>query len=272
MHTSNETLRRIERLHVRAWPASETERIDGWLWRWSGGGSQRANSVSTIDFTGTGDFTGTDASSALDRIEARYRAKGSPARLHTFGPLAFGQAGELSQPPGLPEQLTARGYQAGETTVTMVSVVPSPVIPSPFVPSHGAPPENITVTVDPTPEWFGIYLDAITESRREVNRRILARIPDPRAFFTVWRDGRAISTALGVVDGGHAVAECVATREDARGQRGADSAMRALTAWAVSLGAHTIGLQVVEGNRPAMALYRRLGFAQACMNRFWVKP
>jgi RimJ/RimL family protein N-acetyltransferase len=48
--------------------------------------------------------------------------------------------------------------------------------------------------------------------------------------------------------------------------------MRALVAWAVSLGAHTIGLQVVEGNQPALALYRRLEFATACTNRFWVKP
>ena len=127
------------------------------------------------------------------------------------------------------------------------------------------------VTADPTPEWLGVYLDAISESRREVNRRILARIPDPRAFFSVWRHGRVISTALGVVNDGHAVAECVATREDARGQRGADAAMRSLIAWAVSLGAHTIGLQVVEGNQPAMTLYRRLGFAVACTNRFWVK-
>jgi len=47
--------------------------------------------------------------------------------------------------------------------------------------------------------------------------------------------------------------------------------MRSLIAWAVSLGAHTIGLQVVEGNGPAMTLYRRLGFAVACTNRFWVK-
>ena len=27
MHTSNETLRGLERLHVRAWPASETARL-----------------------------------------------------------------------------------------------------------------------------------------------------------------------------------------------------------------------------------------------------
>src|ERR1700722_12750944 len=77
MRTVPETLRRLERLHVRAWPAAETERIDGWLWRWSGGGSQRANSVSTIDFIGN------DLGSALDRVEARYRAKLSPVQFHT---------------------------------------------------------------------------------------------------------------------------------------------------------------------------------------------
>jgi RimJ/RimL family protein N-acetyltransferase len=48
--------------------------------------------------------------------------------------------------------------------------------------------------------------------------------------------------------------------------------MRALLYWAVSLGAHTIGLQVVELNQPAIALYRRLGFQEVCANRFWKKP
>jgi GNAT superfamily N-acetyltransferase len=251
MHIANETLRRLERLHVRAWPASETERIDGWLWRWSGGGSQRANSVSTIDFIGN------DVEAALDRVEARYRAKLSPVQLHTY---------DFSQPTALPALLTARGYRAGETTVTMLATAAPPAIPP------AIPPEDVTVTPDVTSEWLDVYLEAITENRRTVNRQILGRIPDPRAFFSVRRGGRAISTALGVIDGGHAVAECVATREDARGQRGAETAMRALMAWAASLGAHTIGLQVVPGNRPAMALYRRLGFEVACTNRFWISP
>lgn len=245
MHTSNETLRRLERLHVRAWPASETERIDGWLWRWSGGGSQRANSVSTIDFTGN------DPATALDRAEARYRAKRVPSQLHTF---------ELSQPPDLPALLTARGYDAGETTLTMLATAP----PAP-------PPSGVTVANDPKSEWLAVYLQAVTENRRAVNQQILRRIPDPRAFFAVRRGGRVISTALGVVDGGLAVAECVATTAAARGQRGADIAMRALMAWAASLGAHTVGLQVVVDNLPAIALYRRLGFAPVGENRFWAK-
>jgi N-acetylglutamate synthase len=248
MHTSNETLRRLERLHVRAWPASETARIDGWLWRWSGGGSQRANSVSTIDFSGN------DMAAALDRVEERYRAKGSPSQVHTF---------DLSRPAGLPELLIARGYGAGETTLTMLATAGPATI--------AAPAFDADVSDEPAPEWLDVYLEAISKSRRTVNRSILRRIPDQRAFFTVRRGGRVISCALGVVDGGQAVAECVATRQDSRGQRGADSAMRALMTWAASLGAHTVGLQVVEVNQPAIALYRRLGFHPVCVNRFWVK-
>ena len=243
--TDRETLRRLERLHVLAWPALETARIDGWLWRSSGGGSQRANSVSTIDFTGD------DPAAALDRVEARYRAKAAPARLHTY---------DLSEPAGLVDVLTARGYGAGETTLTMLAVVPP-----------AAPPPEVAVSVDPSPEWLEVYLEAITANRRAINQQILRRIPDPRAFFSVRRGGRVISTALGVVHDGHAVAECVATRADARGQRGADAALRALMAWAVSLGAHTIALQVVEGNEPALRLYHRLGFAVVATNRFWVR-
>jgi ribosomal protein S18 acetylase RimI-like enzyme len=242
----DETLRRLERLHVRAWPAAETMRVDGWLWRYSGGGSQRANSVSTVDGTGG------DAVAAIERVEALYRDRGVPARFHTYA---------LTQPADLAALLQARGYRPTEATTTMIRTARPGL----------APPDDVEIAADPGAEWLDVYLGAITESRRAVNREILRRVPDRRAFFSVRRGGRVITSALGVVDGGFAVAECVATREDARGQRGADAAMRGLMAWAGSLGAHVVGLQVVSTNAPALALYRRLGFVAACENRFWMR-
>ncbi len=245
MSIDPETARCLERLHVRAWPALETERIEGWLWRSSGGGSQRANSVSTVDFTGN------DMETALDRVEACYRARRAPVLLHTF---------DLTRPAGLPAMLIKRGYGAGETTLTMIATA-----------QPAAPPPEVEIAADPGPEWLEVYLDAISESRRAVNQSILRRVPHPRAFVLVRRGGRVISTALGVAHGAHAVAECVATRAEARGQRGADTAMRALMAWAVSLGAHAVGLQVGEDNASALHLYHRLGFTMAGTNRFWMK-
>jgi hypothetical protein len=77
---------RMERCHVKAWPAFETRDIQGWHWRYSGGGSQRANSVSTVDFTGD------DPETAIAEVERLYRDKATVARFQTFG---------LTQPTGL---------------------------------------------------------------------------------------------------------------------------------------------------------------------------
>src|SRR6202000_1774300 len=90
--------------HVLAWPALRAHQIDGWLWRSSGGGSQRANSVSTIDFTGN------DPEAAIDTVENHYRALGAPARFHTY---------DETEPRDLPDRLRQRGYRETEATITM---------------------------------------------------------------------------------------------------------------------------------------------------------
>jgi ribosomal protein S18 acetylase RimI-like enzyme len=244
MTVTVDDLRGIERAHVKAWPALETAIIEGWLWRYSGGGSQRANSVSTLDFTGY------DAAAALDEVEARYRAKGSPARLHTF---------DLSAPRNIAELLATRGYGQGDATQTMMK----PVAPA----RH---PPDVDIAQRATTEWHEIYLAAVTENRRVINARIIETIPRPCAFFTCRRDN-AISTALSVVDGRFAVIECVATRSDFRRAGGARAVLAALECWAREQGAAMLGLQVDAANAPAVSLYRSLGFTAVATNRFWVR-
>jgi ribosomal protein S18 acetylase RimI-like enzyme len=244
MEVTTDDLRGIEQAHVKAWPAFETANIDGWLWRYSGGGSQRANSVSTLHFTGS------DPDAALDAVEARYRAKGAPARLHTF---------DLSLPANLPALLNARGYGQGDATLTMAKPV-----------SPGKSPADVAIEERATPPWYEIYLGAITENRRAVNAKILDTIPRPRAFFTCRRD-TVISTALGVTDGKLAVIECVATRSDFRRGGGARAVLAALECWAGEQGARLLGLQVDATNEPALTLYRSLGFVAVATNRFWMR-
>jgi len=245
MLLSPANLRAIERLHVRAWPALETAEIDGWLWRRSGGGSNRANSVSTVRFTGD------DPEVALDAIEARYRARNAAARVSVY---------DLSEPAGLTERLKARGYTNNETTVTMVKSA-----------ARREMPANVDVSDRPGDDWREVYLGAITENRRVINAEILKSIPQPCAFFTCRRDGRVISTGLCVADGGFAAIECMATRAEARRQGGAQSVLAGIEVWAGSQGVRTLALQAVAANAPAIALYRGLDFAQVATNRFWVK-
>jgi GNAT superfamily N-acetyltransferase len=245
MQPSTDDVRAIELLHVRAWPALETAVIGGWLWRYSGGGSQRANSVSTVQFAGD------DPAAALDEVEARYRARGAPIRVQTY---------DLTAPDGLTDLLRARGYGESETTITLTKPVTTRDVPA-----------GVEIAEAGDAAWRDIYLAAITESRRATNARILDRVPQPCAWFSCRRGGRAISTGLCIADGDFAVVECMATRADARRQGGAQAVLAGIEAWAAARGVRALALQVVAANPPAFALYRGAGFAPVATNRFWVK-
>ncbi len=239
--TGNDRMR-MERAHVLAWPALRTATVDGWLWRSSGGGSQRANSVSTIDFTGD------DVERAIADVEARYDALGAAVRFQTY---------DETMPSDLPSILRRRGYRETEQTVTMIRRNDPVTAPS-GVERHDRP----------WPDWERVYFSTTTENRRAVNARILAGVPAPRMFLGY----RGVATALCVVGFGCAVVECVATRQDARRQGAARAVMTGLLAWAAEQDADLVGLQVVASNSAAVRLYEALGFVAAATNRFWMRP
>ncbi|HVY15894.1 MAG TPA: GNAT family N-acetyltransferase [Rhodopila sp.] len=239
----------MERAHVRAWPALRTAVIEGWLWRASGGGSQRANSVSTIDFIGN------DPEAAIDAVEARYRAEGMVPRFQLF---------DESEPRDLSERLRRRGYRQTEATVTLFKrPITAPIV---------APVGDIEARDHPWDAWRSVYLGEITESRRAINTLILDGIQPPARFFGARLDGRLAATALCVIEGGCAVVECVATASSARRRGAGRMVMQALENWAAEQRADWLGLQVVATNAPALGLYEGLGFQPGAHNTFWMPP
>ncbi|HRD78796.1 MAG TPA: hypothetical protein PK264_23140, partial [Hyphomicrobiaceae bacterium] len=177
------TLLAMERLAISSWPARETRDVSGWLWRSSSGGSIRANSVSTLAYTGR------DIDAAIAECERLYRDRGEPVRFNIS---------EICAPVDLDARLTARGYGLSDPCTTLSKPIASP----------SQPPGDVEVTAAPTSEWLEVYLAAISASRRPVAQSIVERVPGPRAFFACRRSGRVIATGLSVADGPLAVVMC----------------------------------------------------------------
>lgn len=236
--SERERLLAIEHAAVRAWPAGETRDVDGWLWRYSGGGSQRANSVSTLHYRGT------DVERTIDEIERLYEARGAPVRFQVGFP--------LSEPEDLDARLAARGYVIHDPVTTLVKPV-QPV----------AIPDDVALGTSPSEGWMGVYLSNISPDRRPFASAILARVPAPCVFAEVRRKGETLATALGVLHESAVIAECVGAAASARRRGAASAAMSALEAWGSAQGARTIGLQAVTTNMPAQGLYAALGYTAA---------
>lgn len=236
--SERERLLAIEGAAVRAWPAGETRQVDGWLWRYSGGGSQRANSVSALRYRGA------DVERTIDEIERLYRTHHAPVRFQVGFP--------LSEPEDLDERLAARGYVVHDPVTTLIKPV-EPV----------ALPDDVQLGASPSDGWMRVYLSNITPDRQPFASAILARVPAPCVFAEVMRGGETLATALGVLHEGAVIAECVGTSASARRQGAASTVMSALEAWGSAQGARTIGLQAVTTNMPAQGLYAALGYTAA---------
>jgi GNAT superfamily N-acetyltransferase len=237
----------IEQAAVRAWPAAETAVMDGWLWRYSGGVSGRANSVSPLAYDGA------DIEASIDAVEARYRARAMPAR--------FQVGARFSAPHDLDARLAARGYTTYDEVTTLAKPVGATAMPS-----------DVRTLDTPDAGWMEVYLSNITPDRRPPAPAILDRVPRERKFLACVRDGVTLATALGVRTGRIVIAECIGTRADLRRSGAASAVMRGLEAWAREENATTLALQVVAANAPAQALYRGLGYTDRNRYHYRIKP
>jgi ribosomal protein S18 acetylase RimI-like enzyme len=228
----------IERAAVRGWPALETEVVDGWQLRASSGGSTRANTVSALDYTGE------DLEATVARVEAFYRARSLPPRVNLT---------PVSKPDGLDSWLGERGWSRHGDHITMAKAVAPRAIP-PI--STG----RLIAADAPDAAWFAVYLEGLSQDRRAVAPALVARVPSPRVFFSLVRDGTTIASGLTVVDGPLASVQCMATLPAARRTGAAALVLDAIERHAAAAGVRRLYLQADAENRAALGLYTSVGF------------
>jgi len=254
----------LEEAAARAWPPRETLERDGWTLRFSGGGSQRANSVQSLYWTGT------DVDAAITATEAVYRAQGLPP---------IYQIVDISQPADLDTRLEQRGYTALDRTLLMTKQLSSPALAR-EVPQRGGggilatSPSLVAgqaVARHPaaTQDWLAIYLSVVTPDRRATAPGIIAALPEPKTFFIARIDGAPAAVGLAVAEAPYCGIECMATLTALRGKGGARMVIEDLEAWAAGQGVTTLWLQVLEANAPARRLYDGLGFTAA--GAYWYR-
>lgn len=244
---SRQQLAEIEAAAVRSWPALETADLDGWLWRYASGGSQRANSVATLSFAGT------SVERAICEAEVRYRAKGAVCRFTIAG---------VTAPGDLDQRLAALGYERGQDHLTMLREVRA----------TATIPASVELIQDATPEWIEVYLCGLNDDRKVVAPSILAGLPARRTFFAYRRQGRIVSSGLSIVDGQLASVQCMATLPEARRQGGALAILSAIEARALHDGCTHLYLQAEVANAAALALYAGFGFRVAGRYHLRTKP
>jgi peroxiredoxin/GNAT superfamily N-acetyltransferase len=244
---SRKDLRLVEAAGQSAWPEFTSKNVHGWVWRNSGGGFGRSNSVFTLNFSGP------DALEAVSEVEQLYREEGRRARI---------RVSDVSEPKGLRGVLFGRGYAVESAGLVMVK--PARMC---FTDHAGVEWSHF-----PTPYWQKVYQGVIDEPRRRTIGRLLAEVPRPHIFTCYRLHGLTLSIGLAVLVDGIATLECIATHAEARRRGGASKVLAGLEHWAFENGAHTLHLQVAEHNGPGAALYGRYGFERLGRFEYLVAP
>lgn len=244
--------RELEEAVVDAWPAAETEDLDGWLLRASGGITHRGNSVATLEAKGP-----LSLDERIARAEAFYRARGLPPMF---------QVGPCAAPKGLDDALAARGYRL-ETPAFAAVAEPRVVL------ENIARTFETSVAVRPNDAWFDIVGRASRFAGQEALLRGFVTRLGTRCRFITARDARGV-----------AIAACLAiTCEERLGvyamqilpenqRKGAGHALlRAAAESAAAEDMQELYLLVEEHNVAARALYKKAGFADVYRYHYRVR-
>ena len=228
----------MEEITCNAWPCLGQVFYDGWLLRFAGGYTRRANSVNPLY-------------ASRRPLDEKIRFCET-----TYGDRALPTVFKLtaaSQPAGLDAALAARGYAAQARTAVQTRALDG---------SPSAQPAGALAWSELSREWLEAYatLNQVPSSAVPTLRAILASIVPERCFVALTEAERIVAVGLAVRQQEHVGLFDLVTAAGRRRQGLGTRLVQTLLAWGQARGAKRAYLQVMLDNTPALTLYDKLGF------------
>jgi N-acetylglutamate synthase len=242
-------IRRLEEISLNAWPAFQTQLVDGWVIRFADGFSRRSNSVLPL-YPPQG--------SVLENIrtcESLYRERGLRS-IFKLTPAA--------EPKELDLILSAEGYRPEAETAVQTLALRDATGPA------GA---GADLRDDLSEEWIAALcaLNAYDPRQHETVRALTRLIQPPRTFASIRSGGRIIACGLGVIRRGHLAVFDIVVDKEFRRRGYARQIMHSLLEWGGRQSAAMAFLQVMTNNPAALDMYARLGFREQYRYIYWAK-
>lgn len=241
----------MERATLDAVPPTQRVELDGWLIAIDDGVVSRARSATPLSHVPA-------LARGLDAVMARYAAASQPACFRLPETSGLAEVQTLLHSRGLVDASPTRVQVAESAQVATLS--PARAL------ADGA---TLHIAAEPDDAWCAVFLgDGVAADEAASRTAILRRARHAR-YASVTVDGQTVATGMGSFSEGWASVHGMRTWPAHRGRGFASVIVRALALEALQRGLPQMFLQVEQANTGAQALYRRLGFADLWVYRYW---
>ena len=242
--------RALEELALTTWPALQQWLYDGWVVRFAGGHTRRANSVTPLYSSRQ------EPAAKIAQCERWYAAAKLPAVF---------RLNEHTTPAALDCLLDARGYQRLDPSLTLHRRLDTWAMPGDL---------SGSLRSELLADWLPLYcqLSGKALDQQQAHLALLQLTPAPRIFAALWDGDQAVACAVGVLSAQALSVVDVVTDPQLRQRGYGTSLLNQLFGWAQRAGASDAALQVQGDNIAARSLYARLGFGEVYTYWYRVCP
>ena len=239
----HDTTRRLEELTLNTSPAIHQALYDGWLLRASGTDTRRANSATPMQASTL------PLDEKIAFTETWYHTHGQPAMFRLTESLA---------PPELDHLLALRGYSREVETCVMTRDLSAGIPPGEYVVPPGA---KVLVRSESEGLDDAHRMKAVSPALRALDLTRQALWKGPQVFLSLKTINGVASTGMARLEAGNLGIFNMRTASKARDKGYATILVAYLLAWGLEQNARRAFLQVDQANEPAIAVYKKFGFA-----------